>query len=235
MANLVRWQVSKTAAETESDTCAVKDQGHGRTESPRDTHWLTQDVRIVRAGARNIMLTGARLTPIPQLMDIGGTEAGTGLSWLLAQLALATSSKDERSAFEHERTTGRPHGCYPAKLGLSSLAKDTRRGRNAQSIGAVGKNLLGRIEQRWVVCPETQFHAGHKSTITCHGNDLLEETTRQGLCKFEASLGAPSRPKGWRHRARQRYQLRGNDHRGDVVQTSFRIDKNRHHRNFVRT
>ena len=36
--------------------------------------------------------------------------------------------------------------------------------------------------------PEILFHAGHASTTTCRGNDLLEKTTRQGLCKVEASL-----------------------------------------------
>ena len=37
-------------------------------------------------------------------------------------------------------------------------------------------------------CPETLFHSGHVSKTTCHGNDLFEEASLQGLCKVEASL-----------------------------------------------
>ena len=38
----VRCQVSGTAAEAGSGTCAVKDQGYGRPETPRGRHRLTQ-------------------------------------------------------------------------------------------------------------------------------------------------------------------------------------------------
>ena len=65
----IRWKSSGTEADAEGDACEAKDQKHRRPESSPDTR------AFVHEGTRNIMLTRAKLTPTPLVMDTDEKES----------------------------------------------------------------------------------------------------------------------------------------------------------------
>ena len=152
------------------------------------------------------MLTRAKMSPIPQLMVTGGKEYENPekeVRGFLHCWQLATSSKDGRDHVHRiVRCSNTNEPIDELVVHVSVRVGVVQCGQRTLVEASVQYGTAQNIddswqEQRWVDTERRVFRntvpRWHVSTTTCHGNDLDDVTTRQGLCNVEASLRLPLR------------------------------------------
>ena len=151
----------------------------------------------------NIMLTRAKLTPIPQLMGTVGKRLGTQTRRLGASYTVRNGDQQQ------ERTKPGTSDCSTSQQRLNtSVPTDklivniqtfglVQSGQavwlmNVQGIEALSQNPIKRLSsggrRLFNEFPGTLLLAGHVAMTTCHGDDFFVETSRTAVVSLLCSV-----------------------------------------------